>query len=131
MQSLNIAKKHNQKALIFLLKSDLGVFAIAALASNGSFRVTDTKLISSEELSVLQSQKELLQNRGIETIDLIEQNETNIDLSNYATVLLLPGTIASIPTYEAFSSIPSPYFIFSFNDSQFFSTQKTRGPNMF
>ncbi len=117
--------------MILLLKTDHGFFAVAALSAHNDFRITDTKLIFIEEITFLQTQKEILARRGIVVVDLTKEAASSEDLSSYASSILLSGELVNIPTYSSLDVIPSPYFISSFDDSKFLSTQKTRGPNIF
>ena len=123
---MNIITRNNQKTLIFLKKE--GDFALASVIllsyeENGKVirKHAGTQKITAVQLAKLYAEKAELQTKDVYIIDVEAEKTT-------ATVFL--DGISQIFDLENGPLIPSPYFQTIVNTVSFFSTQKTRGPNL-
>ncbi len=138
---MKIIKRNNQKALMFLFQTNetggLSYFkaSIVLISHDGDQVVeqhtTETKILTNEQLSYILEHISDLEKRGIYVIDTTNASDFTNDSSFSSEPIFyisdqtrLKGQQISTPIF-----IESPY-IFIFNDLKFFSTQKTRGPNL-
>ncbi len=117
---LELVKNHSQKSAIFLRETEYGTlatFVVFDLFNNAKF--LGKKILTAEESQNLREQRENLESQNVYII------EETLSEGRF----LLKGEVVPTDYTEIENLIPSPYVSNLFREAEFFSTQKTRGPN--
>ncbi|HZS42868.1 MAG TPA: hypothetical protein VFA52_01480 [Candidatus Paceibacterota bacterium] len=118
---LEVIKNYNQKSVILLKKLSSGWLAsVIVFNESNESKILGQKVLNEAEYILLLTEKRELESRNIFIIF-----EENISTKPF---LLASPKADSLPV-ESADIVPSPYFLSLFREAEFFSTQKTRGPN--
>ncbi len=127
---MNIIKHHNQKAYMFLsTKGSLVSAFVVVVSHKGKTSESSqyTQVISEAQAHHLVLHRTELATKGIFVTD--NRTKHNLDNSNQP-ILALAGFVTPVVVSTYYKSVVSPY-ISIFNEVEFFSTQKVRGPNSY
>ncbi len=118
---LELIKKQNQQAGILVSRTK-GRWHASFFVFNQDRKLSilGEKALTAQEYQILLAQKDELKSRNIFLI--VEE-----DIS--AKTYLLAGNSTISNQTSTLRLVPSPYFLNIFREAEFFSTQKTRGPN--
>jgi hypothetical protein len=117
-----LIKSQNQRSAIFLRKTggDLTLASFVVFDDLNNAKLVGQKILKLQELQNILYQKDALANRNIFVIEEPEDD----------AVVLLGSNILRYSYSPVSQFINSPYFSNLFREAEFFSTQKTRGPNI-
>ena len=117
---LNLIENQSKRSAIFLRETGHGTLAtFVVFDSFNNAQFVGKKILTEEESRNLREQRERLE----------AQNVYIIEESLFEGELLLKGNTFPAGYAEVAPLIPSPYLSNLFREAEFFSTQKTRGPN--